>query len=133
MEPTRGASLSALVSAVVVALVVGVVGLWAVFADIAPKGSAAWRWSLTAIVYAGGAAVVGALVPRRWYLALLAAWGPVTLGLLGLITKLVSGAAVPYWSFLALVLVFVPAVALLFGYLGTRAVRRTAPGPGAAG
>jgi hypothetical protein len=70
---------------------------------------------------------VGALVPRQWYVSLVAAWGPLALGLLGLLTKLANGGPVPYWQNLALTLLAVPAVAMLFGYLGARARERATP------
>ncbi len=107
--------------AVVVALSVGVLGLWSVFTDIGPHESRTSRWAMTGLVYALGATVVGALVPHRWYLAVLTAWGPLLLGAIGLTAKLATGRPVPYWSFLATTLLGVPALALLFGYLGRRA------------
>ena len=114
------------VLAVIIALAVGVIGLWAVFSDIGPKDSMAARWLMTSLVYAAGAMAVGFLVPRRWYLALLTAWGPLVLGLIGLTVKLINGRPVPYWRFLALTILGVPGAALLFGFLGRRVRGRLA-------
>ena len=108
------------VLAVIIALMIGVIGLWAVFSDIGPKDSIATRWLVTSLVYAAGAMAVGFLVPRRWYLALLTAWGPLVLGLMGLAVKPVNARPIPYWRFLALTILGVPGFALLFGYLGRR-------------
>ena len=123
MHADRARSALNIALAVALALLVGVAGLWTVFTDVGPNESRAARWLMTGLVYALGATAVGALVPRRWYLALLAAWGPVVLGAVGLVAKLANGGAVPYWRFLATNLLGVPAVALLFGYLGMRARR----------
>jgi len=87
---------------------------------------------VTAVVYAIGAAAVGALVPRRWCLALLAAWGPVALGVVGLIARLANGGAVPNWRNLAVSLLVVPGLALVFGYLEMKARESTVPGSGRA-
>lgn len=113
--------------ATLLALGIGIVGLWAVFTDTGAGDSMLKRLLLTAFIYAVGAAAVGALVPRQWYVSLVAAWGPLALGLLGLLTKLANGGPVPYWQNLALTLLAVPAVAMLFGYLGARARERATP------
>lgn len=120
MNAHRVARALTVVLAVIIALMVGVIGLWAVFSDIGPRDSIATRWLITGLVYAAGAMAVGFLVPRRWYLALLTAWGPLVLGLIGLTAKLMNGGPLPYWRFLALTILGVPGFALLFGYLGRR-------------
>jgi hypothetical protein len=116
----RATRVLATLLAVAIALAVGVIGLWAVFSDFGPNESPTARWLIVGLIYAAGAAAVGALVPQRWYLALLTAWGPLAIGLLGLATRLRIGGPFPYWSFLALEILGVPGVALAFGYLGRK-------------
>lgn len=105
---------------VLVALAIGLVGLFAVFSDVAPGGTPAVRFLFLGLLYAGGSALVGALVPRRWYVAVVAAWGPVLWCSLGVVMKLTHGGPVPYWSYLIPTIIIVPALALGFGYLGGR-------------
>ena len=120
MNATRVRGTMTLVLAVLVALLVGVIGLWSVLADSGPKESRTMRWLMTGVISALGATTVGALVPRRWYLAVITAWGPLFLGAMGLVAKLAHGGPIPYWSFLATTLLGLPALAVLFGYVGRR-------------
>lgn len=109
---------------VVIALVTGFFGLAGLFSDLASSETIATRMMLVTLIYAVGCGFVGALRPRMWYLALVAAWGPFMIGLLGLVTKLRQGGQYPYWSILFVDLLFVPGAALVFGCGGSWFRRR---------
>ena len=68
-------------AAAVVIFLVGVLGLWAAFSDLSPNETLLQRVVVVALVYLLGGSFVGILLPRRWYLAALTAWGPVAIGL----------------------------------------------------
>ena len=102
-----------------VALITGFVGLTGFFSDLGPSETGTERIVLLLVSYAVGCGLVGALLPRAWYFALIAAWGPVLIALPGLVNKVVRGGPFPFWSFLLEALVAVPAAALVFGYAGS--------------
>ena len=67
------------------------------------------------------------LLPRRWYLAVLTAWGPMLLGGVGLYAKLIHPEVPTRPSsmlWLPLLLLGVPLVALAGGFLGRWYARR---------
>ena len=107
---------AAVVAGVVVALVTGFVGLAAFFSDLGPSETEAKRIAFVVATYAVGCGLVGALLPRAWYVALIAAWGPLFLAVPELISGPASGLST--WNLAELVLV--PAAALVFGYVGAR-------------
>lgn len=108
------------------ALMIGLVGLAGVFMDPIPSETTGHRILFLLLVCAIGCGLVGALVPEDWYLALIAAWGPVFISLPALVIKLVKGgrSPYPYWTFLLGTLVAVPAATLVFGYCGSWMRRR---------
>ena len=77
MNPRPQDKASVTVLAVVLACTIGAIGFGALSIDLAPSVSKSGLLLMMALVYAVGAVVVGALAPRRWWLALLAAWSPV--------------------------------------------------------
>ena len=109
---------------VIIALATGFVGLVSFFSDLGASESTAGRISILVLAYVVGAGVVGALLPRAWYLASIAAWGPVVFGVLGLVAKLSRGGPFPHWSLILETLVMIPAACLVFGYGGSRLRRR---------
>ena len=92
------------------------------FADLSPWEPVWMRITLVAVFYAASAAIVGALVPSRWYVALLTAWGPTLMGSLALLLRLSLGAP-PGWDFVLPALAGVPTLALVAGYSGMRLSR----------
>ena len=116
---------------VTIALATGLIGLWCVFTDLGPSESMAGRISILVLAYLVGAGLVGVLLPRRWYVASVAAWGPVLLGSAGLVAKVSRGGAMPRWSFLIAALLIIPAVCLMFGFGGSWLRRRLSNGTGA--
>ena len=111
-------------AAITVMIIVGLLGLYCSFADLAKDESWIERGLFLLSIYAIGCALFGVLVPRHWYGALLAAWGPLLITLPGLLSKIINRGEHPYWSFLAAVWVIVPGVCLLFGYAGSRLRRK---------
>ena len=109
---------------VVIAFITGCVGLFGFFSDLGPSETQTERIVFLVVSYAVGCGVVGAILPRAWHVALIAAWGPLLIALPGLVMKLMGGGPVPYWSFLLQALVAVPAAALAFGYGGSWLRRR---------
>ncbi len=116
---------------VTIALATGLVGLWCVFTDLGPSEFMAGRISILVLAYLVGAGLVGALLPRRWYVASVAAWGPVLFGILGLVAKLSRGGPMLRWSFLIETLLMIPAACLMFGFGGSWLRRRLSNGTGA--
>ena len=83
---TVGWSEIRLAFAVVIGLAGGFWGLLILFSDY-PPGWSETRWLVYVLVsHAAFGLVIGALVPRWWYLSLLAGWGALFLGLLGLLS-----------------------------------------------
>jgi hypothetical protein len=103
---------------VVIAFITGFAGLSGFFSDLGPSETQTSRIIFLVVSYAVGCAIVGAISPRTWQVALIAAWGPFAIALPGLVIKLTGGGPVPYWSFLLEALLAVPAAALVFGYGG---------------
>jgi hypothetical protein len=125
-RPQDRASITVL--AVVLAGTIGAIGFGALSIDLAPTVSKSGLLLVTALVYAVGAVVVGALAPRRWWLALLAAWGPVILGIAALIAKLANYGEGVHWRDLTMAILVVPGYAMLFGYLGMKVRHSSALG-----
>ena len=106
---------------VIVALVVGVVGLNAVFSDIRVGETRAFRLVSSILVLVCGGLVIGALLRSRWYLSVLAAWGPLLWGALMVWATLLATEderRPGSWTFIALCIVVAPALTLLGGFLG---------------
>lgn len=109
------------VLAAFIVLIVGVVGLSAVFSDLGPGEVLAVRILWVSAVLVVGGVLIGLLLDRRWYLAVAESWGPVLWGaLLLLFTLRGSDHRGPGWVVLALCLLAAPAAALFGGFLGWR-------------
>jgi hypothetical protein len=115
-----GAALVRGAGVTLVIVATGAFGLGGLFSDRSPGESLALRLALLALVQLLGAALVGLLVPRWWWLALFTAWGPVLLGGVGLYVKLRHQTAFPNVRFLVLSLTFPPLLAVAGGLLGRR-------------
>ena len=107
-------------TAIVVAAAVGLVGFVSFFSDLGPNETWVERALFLLICYAVCCLLFGVLIPQRWWGALLAAWGPVLIGLLGLVIMIKNGGPYAYWYYSAAVLVAVPGACLAFGYIGMR-------------
>ncbi|HEX6853454.1 MAG TPA: hypothetical protein VF139_18810 [Candidatus Polarisedimenticolaceae bacterium] len=121
---------------VVLVLVTGVVGLSGVFADAAPGESMLGRAMFVGGAYLLGCGAIGAMLDRYWWLAGLASWGPVLVGVgsaMALARATEYGPAVPL---LVLNVVLFPALSLacgLAGRWGWRKFRASASSAGAGG
>ena len=56
---------------------VGAMGGWRVAHDVQQPEGMPWRYAEIALVYLVGSALIGLLVRRHWYIALLTLWGPI--------------------------------------------------------
>jgi hypothetical protein len=99
-------------------LATGAYGFVGVFSDRSPGESAVFRMASLALVSVVGAGLVGMLLPRRWYLAVLTAWGPMLMGCLGLYVKVAHPGPFPRVRALAVMLLVWPCVAVAGGFLG---------------
>ena len=124
LRPSAAVLMVRAAAATLVILLTGAVGLWGVFTDASPGESIALRLALLVLVQLLGAALVGALLPRWWMLALLSAWGPVLLGGVGLYVKLRHQTVFPRLTFLVLTLALPLVLAVAGGRLGRWWVRR---------
>jgi hypothetical protein len=106
--------------AIVGAICVGMLGLVGFFSDLSPGETILVRVLFIVICYAVGSLLFGILVPRYWYGALIAAWGPVLIGLPGLLSKILNGGPYPHLAYLASAFLGVPGLCLAFGYTGSR-------------
>jgi hypothetical protein len=113
-------------AAVIIAIATGFLGLSMFFSDLGPSESMVFRFSTLVLLYAVGGGAIGALVPRAWYVAILAAWGPVLLTLPMLLGPRVGTPSSPADQMQQglLGVVVVPLAALAFAFLGTRVRRR---------
>jgi hypothetical protein len=109
---------------IVLVLVLGVVGLSAVFSDPGPGESMLGRAMFVGGAYLFGCGAIGAMLDRHWWFAGLSAWGPVILGVgsaMALARATQSGPVVPL---LVLNVVLFPALALACGLAGRWGWRR---------
>lgn len=105
---------------IAIALVGGLFGLSAIFSDLGPGESQMQRWTLLAGIYILGSMAIGVLIPRRWYMALSIAWGPVLLTIPLLMLIFSSGPKLTTYRFLLEGLIFIPAIVLVSGFMGSR-------------
>lgn len=110
------------VAAVAIALV-GLLGLSAFFSDLGPGETGFRRAVVVAIEYVVGGVVIGWTLRRRWYLAILEAWGPVLLGVAVVFVAFRQGIGEGRLSFLLLLLGVMPLVSIGSGLLGWRLAR----------
>ena len=74
-----------IVAAVLVALVLGFLGLSLVFSDLGPGESTLTRTLVTVLTFLGGGFITGLIAgSRAWPLSILSAWGPILLGLVAM-------------------------------------------------
>ncbi len=118
--PSFGPLRALLAAAVVVAT--GFWGWIVLFADFMVHAPS-WSYVLVvAGVHLGAGVVVGLLVPMRWYLSLVAAWGSLFWGISSAVLSIRAGSyrfVSPAW----LVLGLLPFSVLVGGYLGSRVVK----------
>lgn len=114
------------VSAVGLALLVGILALPFVFSDPSLDESVAQRVVIIAGIFLVGGAFVGWMAGRRWPVSVLCAWTPFGMGLVMLFGKVTAEGHVPYWSTIGAFLLGPIALAVLGGYAGFRLVGRIA-------
>jgi hypothetical protein len=101
-----------------------VYGLAALFSDLGPREPPWLRVVLIAMLYIAGGAAVGALLPRRWHLAVLGCGTSTLMGALAFSYRWTTGAPPLYWTLIVLELSGPPTVTLAAAYLGSRYRRR---------
>ncbi len=119
-----GLTISRTAIGVVVAVVVGIVGLPFVFGDPGLQEALVQRLAIAASIFFLGGVLVGGLAPHRWAVAGLCAWTPFGMGLVMLVSKLTLHGEMPTWSAVGLLLLAPLAVAMLGGYAGRWLVGR---------
>jgi hypothetical protein len=97
--------------------------------DLGPSETVAARVAVVVVVYVIGCGLIGALLPRQWYVAVISAWGPVlisTFMLVALVFRLGEPAGAPgaFAGFWLLALIVFPAFAFASGYVGAWLRRR---------
>ena len=105
-----------LVTAVV--LVTGFLGLAQVFSDLGPRETGMQRILSTLLTCIIGSLLIGLIVPKRWYLAVLNAWGPLLLAGGGLLVAIRMGRVTEVLSGLLPILVVMPGTSLLSALAG---------------
>ncbi len=116
--------------AALLALGSGALSGYFAFVDLGPGESAALRNALAAALGFVSGLAFGALVPRAWFLAFLASWGTLLLGLLGVVVNVRRGALPAAGS--ALVFFGPAALALCGAWLAARR-RRVRVSPATSG
>jgi hypothetical protein len=99
-------------------------GLVLFFTDLGTAESVRSRVLLVTALYTVVPFLVGVLVPRWWYVALLTAAGPVGLGILSLIMRTSAGGPPPFWSYIVAAAVGVPVVVTLAARIGAATAAR---------
>ena len=113
-------SLVRAVSAFVIILVVGVVGLSAFFSDFSPGESLLQRVIVTLGAYVVGGIALGWLLRRYWYLAVAEAWGPALIACAVMLAAVRMGLDWGRISNIILGLVVAPVLSLAAGFVGSR-------------
>lgn len=116
---------------VILALVLGVVGLSMVFSNLGPGESETSRVFIAAIFFFLCGLGIGYFNSRAWIVSGLSAWGGILFGLLLIVSamskygsKAFAAQQPPYISAGLLILLLPVSLALLGGYVGSR-LRRT--------
>ena len=117
-RPQAPAAAARGLAAAVVILAFGALGFFGVFSDAPPGQPLTLRLGVLAVAQLTGAGLVGLLLVRQWFLAVLTAWGPLLMGGLGLYVKLRHPGEFPRASFLLVSLCGAPLLALAGGWLG---------------
>ena len=115
---SAGAGVVRWLAAATVIFFVGLVGFMAAFIDVSAGEILSLRITVVALLFFLGSAVVGLLLPRRWYLATLTAWGPLLVGGVSLYVKLTNDEVRVSTKLLLASLVVIPVLALLCGLAG---------------
>lgn len=110
---------------VIVALLLGFVGLYFIFSDLSSSENWINRVLIAAIFFLLSGLVIGGFNPKAWFLSGLTAWGSLIMGAILTISAIgkygsdaFSAQEPPYIS-AGLVFLFIPlAIAVIGGYLG---------------
>src|SRR5712691_8712731 len=108
----------------VIVLVTGFLGLDQIFSDLGPHEAGVSRLVTSALTYVIGSVLVGFIMPRHWYIAVLNGWGALLLAVPILIGAIRSGRLIPSWTILGLVILVIPGVNLISGRAGAMARHR---------
>lgn len=111
------------VAAVILGVLGGILILSRVFSDIGRDESAVGQVVLLVSVTFLMSAGLGWLAARRWYLAVVLAWGAILMGAISLMVRTRRGGSPMEWLLTSALLLGIPALSLLGGFTGDR-VRR---------
>jgi len=110
------------------ALVAGWIGLSGLFSDIGSNETVAERVAIISIAYIIGCGLMGALLQKKWYISVIAAWGPLLISIIMLVvyffnlgTPADTKLFIPFWLS---VLIGFPILSLAFGYMGAWLFRK---------
>lgn len=105
---------------IAIVAIVGILGLSLLFSDLGTREAPWIRGIEIAAVYSVGGFLVGRIVPRTWYVAGVAALGPIALGLLVLASRIVRGGSASDWIWPVSTILGPLAVCLGAAWLGAR-------------
>ena len=108
-----------------VVLVTGFLSLAQIFSDLGPQETQVSRILVTWLTLIFGAVLIGLIVPRRWYLAVLSAWGPFLLAGGGLLVAIRTGRIAQAFAGFVETFLIVPGILLLSAFAA--AVMRQRP------
>src|SRR5262245_60057274 len=114
------------VGAAILAMIVGLFGLSAMFSDLGPGESDVRRAITTIVAYLAGGVAMGWLLRRRWYFAVAESWGPALDGLMVTFVAIRMGITWPRLVYAVLGLCVFPLLSLAAGFFGSRLVRHNA-------
>ena len=110
------------------AIVTGWIGLAGLFSDIGPNENVAERVATVTTVYIIGCGIIGALLQKKWYIAIITTWGPILISIFMLVvyffnlgTPANTKFFVPFWIS---VLFGFPIFSLIFGFIGAWLCRK---------
>jgi len=106
------------------ALVTGSIGLTGLFSDLGPNETMAGRVAIVAIVYLFGCGIIGALLLQKWYLSVIAAWGPILLSIFMLVNMGTAADIKFFVLFWLSALIGFPLFTLVCGYVGAWLCRK---------
>jgi len=101
-----------------IALVTGIYGFMAYYADFALEESYFDRLLFVFKFYIIANFIIGTITREHWKISILSSWGSVLMGGLGILAAISKG-SVSIAAFALVGLVILPVISLLFGYLGS--------------
>ena len=102
---------------IIAELIIGFFGLDLIFSDFGPGETALSRMIIIAVFYVLFGLAAGFIVPRRWYLAGIMAWGGILVAVFAFVGNVGAGLRP---MFLSLVPLLTLAITLCAGWIGMR-------------